>query len=115
MAGTLAHADGISDLRIMPLGDFITKGNGAKDGSGYREKLRQKLLIEQKNSNTSTDMIGSRQSGDMKNNDHEGHSGKLLADIRQYLELSLPAKPNVVCVHAGANNMDKGVPFLLPL
>ena len=102
----LIAADELPSLRIMPLGDSITKGNGSPDNNGYREKLREKLISAQKGTNTSTDMIGSLQNGDMKDNDHEGHSGKCLDDIREYLELSLPAKPNVVLVHAGTNNMD---------
>lgn len=102
----LIAADGLPSLRIMPLGDSITKGNGSPDDNGYRGKLRAKLISAQKGTNASTDMIGSLRNGDMRDNDHEGHSGKLLADIREYLELSLPAKPNVVLVHAGTNNMD---------
>lgn len=102
----LVAAEGLASLRIMPLGDSITKGNGSPDGNGYREKLREKLITAQEGTNSNTDMIGSLQNGNMTDNDHEGHSGKCLADIREYLELSLPAKPNVVLVHAGTNNMD---------
>ena len=96
----------LPNLRIMPLGDSITKGNGSPDGNGYREMLREKLITAQEGTNSSTDIIGSLQNGNMTDNDHEGHSGKCLADIREYLELSLPAKPNIVLVHAGTNNMD---------
>ncbi|KAL4782642.1 SGNH hydrolase-type esterase domain-containing protein [Aspergillus varians] len=102
----LGAAAGLPDLRIMPLGDSITKGNLSPQMNGYRQPLRQSLLSEQMGTNATTDMIGSLQDGSMQDNDHEGHSGKYLADIREYLELSLPAKPNVVCVHAGSNNMD---------
>ncbi|KAE8375668.1 SGNH hydrolase-type esterase domain-containing protein [Aspergillus bertholletiae] len=102
-------AGGLPDLRIMPLGDSITKGNGSPDMNGYRGKLRQKLLADVKGTDSTVDMIGSLRNGKMKDNDHEGHSGKYLADIREYLELSLAAQPNIACVHAGTNNMDKEV------
>ncbi|KAE8363570.1 hypothetical protein BDV27DRAFT_158663 [Aspergillus caelatus] len=105
----LAAADGVPKLRIMPLGDSITKGNGSPDMNGYRSKLRERLVSSQKDSNFSVDMVGSLRDGGMQDNDHEGHSGKYLADIRQYLELSIDAKPNIVLVHAGTNNMDKEV------
>lgn len=91
-------------LRIMPLGDSITRGTGSPDITGYRHKLRSSLLNHQPG--LDVDMIGSLQEGEMADNDHEGHSGKLLSDIRKYLELSIQAKPNVVCLHAGTNNMD---------
>ncbi|KAB8199133.1 SGNH hydrolase-type esterase domain-containing protein [Aspergillus parasiticus] len=105
----LAAADGLPKLRIMPLGDSITKGNGSPDMNGYRSKLCHRLVSNHKDSNFSVDMIGSLRDGEMRDNDHEGHSGKYLADIRQYLELSIDAQPNIVLVHAGTNNMDKEV------
>lgn len=111
MAMSLAAAERelpLPDLRIMPLGDSITKGNGSPDTTGYREKLRQQLLTAQQGTNATVDMIGSLTDGDMRDANHEGHSGKFLADIRESIELSLPAKPNVVLIHAGTNNMDKG-------
>ncbi|OGM42647.1 hypothetical protein ABOM_008414 [Aspergillus bombycis] len=105
----LAAADAVPKLRIMPLGDSITKGNGSPDMNGYRSKLRELLTSNKNDSRFSVDMIGSLQDGDMRDNDHEGHSGKYLADIQQYLKLSIEAKPNLVLVHAGTNNMDKEV------
>lgn len=99
----------LPDLRIMPLGDSITKGNGSPDRNGYRGILRQKLLAIEEDTNFAVDMIGSLRDGEMRDNNHEGHSGKYLVDILSYIDLSLPAKPNVVLVHAGTNNMDKEV------
>ncbi|OJJ00832.1 hypothetical protein ASPVEDRAFT_591077 [Aspergillus versicolor CBS 583.65] len=91
-------------LRIMPLGDSITRGTSSPDITGYRHKLRSTLQNQQ--AGLEVDMIGSLQEGEMADNDHEGHSGKYLSDIRQYLELSIQAQPNIVCLHAGTNNMD---------
>ncbi|KAH6949099.1 family 3 carbohydrate esterase, partial [Fusarium avenaceum] len=91
-------------LRIMPLGDSITKGNGSKDQKGYRNRLREKLTGR----GASVDMIGSLKhpSTGMADNDHEGHSGRVLAQINEYWRRSIAARPNVVLVHAGTNNMD---------
>lgn len=77
--------------------------------NGYHGELRQNLQAQQKGANATIDMIGSLQDVNMRDNNHKGHSGKYLADIRGYLDLSLPAKPNIVCVHAGTNNRDMNV------
>ncbi|KAE8149093.1 SGNH hydrolase-type esterase domain-containing protein [Aspergillus avenaceus] len=105
MVVPLARAKSLPNLRIMPLGDSITKGNGDPDGNGYRQKVRGKIL----DLGSAVDMIGSLQSGKMLDNDHEGHSGEYLAGIRDSIQLSIRAQPNVVLVHAGTNNMDKEV------
>lgn len=90
-------------LRIMPLGDSITKGSLSTDGAGYRSFLRKML----KDKGFDVDMIGSLSNGDMEDNDHEGHSGEYLRNISEYYLNSIDALPNVVCLHAGTNNMDK--------
>ncbi|KAH7303623.1 hypothetical protein B0I35DRAFT_342432, partial [Stachybotrys elegans] len=98
----VSPAMALPSLRIMPLGDSITKGNGSSDRNGYRNRLRQ-MLRDQK---AAVDMIGTQQMGSMEDNDHQGHSGKMLADINGYWKESIQARPNVVLVHAGTNNMD---------
>lgn len=98
-------AQSLPALRIQTLGDSITKGSGSSDGNGYRKRLRNKLTHH----GFAVDMIGSLRNGDMPDNDHEGHSGKYLADIAQYWKRSIQARPNVVLIHAGTNNMDKEV------
>lgn len=96
-------AAALPSLRIMPLGDSITKGNGSGDQKGYRNRLLYKLLGR----NYRVDMIGTQKGpSTMADNDHEGHSGKVLAEINTYWKRSIRAHPNVVLVHAGTNNMD---------
>lgn len=97
-------ASALPSLRIMPLGDSITKGNGSKDQKGYRNRLREKLIGR----GAAVDMVGSQKHPPtgMADNDHEGHSGKVLAQINTYWKQSIAARPNVVLVHAGTNNMD---------
>ncbi|KAJ3540927.1 hypothetical protein NM208_g4838 [Fusarium decemcellulare] len=109
-------ASALPSLRIMPLGDSITRGNGSKDQKGYRNRLREKLLGR----GTSVDMVGSLKHPltGMADNDHEGHSGKVLAQINTYWRRSIAARPNVVLLHAGTNNMDleedlEGSPHML--
>ncbi|KAH7024345.1 uncharacterized protein B0I36DRAFT_386954 [Microdochium trichocladiopsis] len=105
LPSTATSANPPPNLRIQPLGDSITKGNGYPDGNGYRQKLQQML----NNIGTEVEYIGSLASGSMKNNRHEGHSGQYLASIRTYVQLSIRAQPNVVLVHAGTNDVDKEV------
>lgn len=97
-------ASALPSLRIMPLGDSITKGNGSKDQKGYRNRLREKLLGR----GTTVDMIGTQKHPPtgMADNDHEGHSGKTLGDINTYWRKPVAARPNIVLIHAGTNNMD---------
>ncbi|KAF5018448.1 hypothetical protein F66182_9568 [Fusarium sp. NRRL 66182] len=96
-------ASALPNLRIMPLGDSITRGNGARDQMGYRSRLRQRLT----NLGTSVDLVGSlKYPPNRADNDHEGHSGTVLAQINTYWQLSIAAQPNVVLIHAGTNNMD---------
>ncbi|KAF4981158.1 hypothetical protein FZEAL_2992 [Fusarium zealandicum] len=91
----------------MPLGDSITKGSGSTGIVGYRGPLRNKLLSQGKTDDITVDMIGTMRDGNMVDNDHEGHSGEYLADINRYWKDSIKARPNLVLVHAGTNNMDK--------
>lgn len=100
----LVTAQSLPNLRIMPLGDSITKGSGSSHGAGYRRPLREKLTGRGAN----VDMIGTLHNGNMVDNDHQGHSGEFLMEIKEYWKRSIDARPNVVCIHAGTNNMDKG-------
>ncbi|KAL4874598.1 hypothetical protein BJY04DRAFT_224886, partial [Aspergillus karnatakaensis] len=87
-------------LRIMPLGDSITWGSLSSTGNGYRGPLSSLL------SGSSVDFIGNRRNGNMPDNDNQGHSGSFLAEIQEYALLSTAARPNIVLLHAGTNDMD---------
>lgn len=102
----LITADELPNLRVLPLGDSITKGNGESQNNGYRQRLRDKLVSY---ADGHVDMIGSLRTGRMFDNDHQGHSGETLSQILGHIKRSIPAKPNVVLVHAGTNNMDLNV------
>ncbi|KAF5012466.1 hypothetical protein FDECE_1518 [Fusarium decemcellulare] len=105
-----AAAQGVPHLRVLPLGDSITKGSGSSHGNGYRGYLRDKLVAYVSDSDAAAvDMVGSLKNGNMADNDHEGHSGEYLREINEYWKLSIDSRPNVVLIHAGTNNMDKEV------
>lgn len=105
MALILPSVSALPDLRVLPLGDSITKGSGSTGTVGYRGPLREKLRGE----GISVDMIGTLKDGNMDDDNHEGHSGKYLAEINGWWQKPVKARPNVVLIHAGTNNMDKEV------
>ena len=92
-------------LRIMPLGDSITRGSLSSNDNGYRRPLQSRM----DGAGITTDFIGSLKTGSMNDNDHEGHSGSFLSEIKNYALLSINAQPNVVLLHAGTNDMDKNI------
>lgn len=95
----------IAPLRILPLGDSVTKGSHSSTGDGYRGFLYERLVDQ---SDTEVDMVGTQSSGEMEDNDHEGHSGKFIEDLRDYSQRAIDADPNVVLLHVGVNDMDAG-------
>ncbi|MEU7977149.1 FG-GAP-like repeat-containing protein [Micromonospora sp. NPDC049081] len=99
-------------LRVLPLGDSITFGvGGSPEGTGYRARLWEQLVDEP----GPLDFVGSQDSGQLPDTDHEGHPGwrieqidSLVTDctMRRY-------RPNVVTLHIGTNDArrsDSGSP-----
>ncbi|KAM0197294.1 hypothetical protein ACHAPA_004075 [Fusarium lateritium] len=101
---SITPAAALPNIRVLPLGDSITKGTGSSGLVGYRGPLRQKLLKQ----GVKVNMVGTLKNGNMVDGHHEGHSGKLLSDINGYWQMPIKARPNVVLIHAGTNNMDLG-------
>ncbi|KAJ7481826.1 lipolytic enzyme, partial [Mycena latifolia] len=93
------------NIRLLPLGDSITFGLQSSDGNGYRSTLHN--LLQPGNT---VDFIGSLKSGTMADNDNEGHSGFTIAQIASIATnaAALPARPNVVLLMAGTNNVFGG-------
>lgn len=88
-------------LRLMPLGGSITYGQGSSDGNGYRSHLQQ-LLIQD---GYDVRMVGSRKTGSMEDNDHEGWRGYRIEQIMNRAARSIAEfKPNVIAVNAGSND-----------
>ncbi|KAJ5864233.1 uncharacterized protein N7529_006149 [Penicillium soppii] len=87
-------------LRMLPLGASITQGYKSKDGNGYRKWLRQQLRY----AGWEVDMIGSKKTGTMHNNNHEGHIGFRIEQIAEVVKKTLPQKPNLILINAGTND-----------
>ncbi len=103
---------------IMPLGDSITQGSSA--WNSYRRALWQLFQITEE----SVDFVGSQDSNvnftpppdlvpppdpdfDL---DHEGHWGFTTAQILAQLPTWAAARPDVVLIHLGTNDVETGVP-----
>ncbi|KAF8184059.1 SGNH hydrolase-type esterase domain-containing protein, partial [Mycena galopus ATCC 62051] len=93
------------NIRLLPLGDSITFGLESTDGNGYRSALHN--LLQPGNT---VDFIGSLKAGTMVDNDNEGHSGATIVQIQKFSTnpLALPARPNVVLLMAGTNDVFGG-------
>lgn len=104
-AGPVARADGFEALRVMPLGDSITKGTGSPTRSSYRMALSERLL----RGGLEINFVGSENSGTGDDTEHEGHGGWTIDELSAELDGWLDrAHPDVVLVHAGTNNITQG-------
>lgn len=54
---------------------------------------------------TAVQYIGSQKSGNMTNNENEGHPGALIDQIAEFAHASLPEQPNLILLMAGTNDM----------
>ncbi len=108
--------DGINDpqLRIMPLGDSITRGKNFT--WSYREDLVGLLDADQ----CRYDMVGTQHGADrtptpppptpgLFDKDHEGHGGFRTDQIDTEINNYLPGNvPDVVLIHLGTNDITQG-------
>ncbi len=109
-------------IRLMPLGDSITGGQGdsslESESGGYRTRLWERLINEDK---LNIDFVGSIAAGpaELGDRDHEGHNGWCIAEpcyvgqpnivlnklVASWLQ---QAKPDVILLHAGTNDLSNG-------
>lgn len=88
-------------LRILPLGDSITNGYASSDGNGYR-----KIFYDWASEGGKVVMIGSHQGqGQMNQNNEEGWDTFNIDQISYKATNALAARPNVVLLMAGTNDM----------
>jgi lysophospholipase L1-like esterase len=100
-----------TDLRILPLGDSITWGYINGGGSnGYRERL----LADLTSAGYKVDFAGTQKSGTMADKDNEGYPGYTISQIRGVAAKGLALRPNVVLIHAGTNDLNRGNPASEP-
>lgn len=98
-------------VRIMPLGDSITRGwYGSPGANGYRKPLYLNLI----NHGYSVDFVGGQIDGDFADRNHEGHDGwhaaggsggGLLPNVYNWLTAN-PA--DIVLLHIGTNDITYG-------
>ncbi|KAG5297752.1 BKRF1 encodes EBNA-1 protein [Histoplasma ohiense] len=91
---------GGSSLRILPLGDSITYGQGSSDGNGYRLPLYDLLSRWNK-----VEYIGRERHGSMSNNRHEGHKGFPIGAVGNTGKPDYVERPNIVLLLAGTNDV----------
>ncbi|KAH6897826.1 lipolytic enzyme [Coprinopsis sp. MPI-PUGE-AT-0042] len=85
-------------VRVLALGDDITHGGGTNSYRAYLKDLlaREKLPI---------DYIGSQNCGPMKDNQCEGHPGKTVDEIDEYVNNALAQDPHIILLHAGLSEL----------
>ncbi|MFF5230326.1 GDSL-type esterase/lipase family protein [Dactylosporangium sp. NPDC000521] len=92
-------------VKVMPLGDSITWGEGSPTTSSYRAPLYNRLVAD---AGYNVDFVGSQRSGTLPDTDNEGHSGwridQIAANINGWLGTY---QPDVVLLHIGTNDMNQ--------
>ena len=83
------------------MGDSLTWGEGSSDGNGYRLVLAN--LVQANDYRIS--YIGRVKSGNMSNNENEGHRGFLINDVGLIGKPDYSGKPNIGLLWAGANDI----------
>ncbi|MGW6981138.1 FG-GAP-like repeat-containing protein [Streptomyces sp. NPDC054932] len=90
-------------VRIMPLGDSITAGEGSEGRAGYRAPLWDRITEQ---SGYTPDFVGSGSFGNTADPDNEGHSGWTVGGIRDNIDRwQAAAAPDVVLLHLGINDL----------
>ncbi|PQE03109.1 Lipase GDSL protein [Rutstroemia sp. NJR-2017a BVV2] len=92
-------------LRVMPLGASITEGVMSSDGNGYRKWIRSQLRWK----GWRVNMVGSKQNGDMADQDNEGHPGWTIDQVHNAFTTSKWMMPNLVLINAGLNDCVQGI------
>jgi lysophospholipase L1-like esterase len=96
-------------VKIMPLGDSITYGEGIPSYGGYRNLLG--ALLE--SDGIQFDFVGSQKSGEevLADSDHEGHPGWRISDIREAIDTEgwlETYQPDIILLHIGSNDLRYG-------
>ena len=97
-------------LKVMPIGDSITRGTGGNNS--YRQFLAE-MLDE---AGCKYDFVGSLRNNDkgtptvMFDWDHEGHGGWTTSDMLNAIDgFAMAAQPDIVLIHLGTNDVLKGL------
>ena len=98
-----------ANLKIMPLGDSITYGNGDLDYGGYRNLLGTLLASD----GYLIDFVGSQQSGEgvISDPDNEGCPGWRILNIKSGIDSEgwlETYQPDIILLHIGSNDLRYG-------
>jgi lysophospholipase L1-like esterase len=98
-----------SVLKIMPLGDSITYGEGIPSYGGYRNLLS--ALLE--SDGIKFDFVGSQKSGEesLLDPDNEGHPGWRISNLREAIATEgwlETYQPDIILLHIGSNDLRYG-------
>ena len=106
--GSASESSGARVLvRVLPLGDSITWGQGSATQSSYRAPLWH-LIGGQ--SRYAVRFVGSQRSGALPEPENEGHRGFTIDRIRAGLDGWLAAAhPDVVLLHIGINDLNRRI------
>ncbi|GAB3863278.1 GDSL-type esterase/lipase family protein [Dactylosporangium cerinum] len=105
IAGPAEAAVTTRPIKIMPLGDSITWGEGSPTTSSYRAPLYNRLVA---GAGYAVDFVGSQRSGSLPDTDNEGHSGWRIDQIAANIDGWLGTyQPDVVLLHIGTNDMNQ--------
>src|SRR5262245_61926174 len=97
-----AAAASAEPIKIMPIGDSLTKGTGSTHRAGYRLEF----LSRMKAAGVDVDMVGSFHDGPKEiDRDHQGHQGQGVAKLDEVsFEELRKERPGVVILMIGTND-----------
>jgi lysophospholipase L1-like esterase len=95
-----------TNLKIMPLGDSITYGDGIPGYGGYRNLLGAMLESD----GYIIDFVGSQRSAEdaLPDADNEGHPGWTISDIKRGIDTEgwlETYQPDIILLHIGSNDL----------
>ncbi|HEY5835849.1 SGNH/GDSL hydrolase family protein [Streptomyces sp.] len=94
-------------IRVLPLGDSITWGQGSPTDSSYRRPLWAMVAGQ---SRYAVRFVGSQRTGDLPEPANEGHRGYTINRIRAGLDdWMAAARPDVVLLHIGINDLSRRI------
>jgi lysophospholipase L1-like esterase len=103
LQGWFERAGGARAVKVMPMGDSITWGQGSSTTSGYRGPLWLRLRNE---AGYAPDFVGSLNEGTIGDPDNEGHRGWEIAQLQaEATDWINTYQPDVVLLHVGTNDV----------
>lgn len=96
--------DSSQHLRIMPLGDSVTRGDGSSSGYGYRPTTLS--YIRDVGGFSNATFVGSMTGGA---GNHEGHPGWTITSLGNQISNWMQTyNPDIVLIYAGLNDAGQG-------